>query len=75
MLEGVRYKNTFGTYSHGCFLPKNPAVTDMLLELSLKRKYGEEYVLPELMTETEDLARKQALDYINGNKNAVSSDR
>jgi CobQ-like glutamine amidotransferase family enzyme len=38
----------------------------MLLELALKRKYGEDYELPELSTETEDLARKQALDYIEG---------
>ncbi|MCR5593225.1 MAG: glutamine amidotransferase [Saccharofermentans sp.] len=73
-LEGVRYKNTFGTYSHGSLLPKNPAITDMLLELALKRKYGADYELSELATETEDLARKQALDYINGNTNGITND-
>ena len=67
-MEGCVYKNTFGTYSHGSLLPKNPVITDMLLELALKRKYGEDYVLPELSTEVEDLARKQALDYIEGIK-------
>ena len=65
-MEGCVYKNTFGTYSHGSLLPKNPAITDMLLSLALKRKYGEDYELPELSTEVEDLARKQAIDYIEG---------
>ena len=65
--EGAVYKNTFGTYSHGSLLPKNPAITDMLLSIALKRKYGDDYELGELSTETEDLARKQALDYIEGN--------
>ena len=64
--EGMVYKNTYGTYSHGSLLPKNPAITDMLLSLALKRKYGEDYVLPELSTENEDLARKQAIEYIEG---------
>ena len=66
-LEGCVYKNTYGTYSHGSLLPKNPAITDMLLSLALKRKYGDDYELSELTTEAEDLARKQALDYIEGN--------
>lgn len=65
-MEGCVYKNTFGTYSHGSLLPKNPAITDMLLSLALKRKYGEDYELLELSTEVEDLARKQAIDYIEG---------
>ena len=34
--EGARYKNVFGTYLHGSFLPKNPHFTDYLLELALK---------------------------------------
>ena len=33
--EGARYKNAFGTYLHGSFLPKNPHFTDYLLELAL----------------------------------------
>ena len=62
--EGARYKNTFCTYSHGSFLPKNARVTDMLLELALKRRYGESYVLPELDCEVEDLALNKALSYL-----------
>jgi CobQ-like glutamine amidotransferase family enzyme len=38
--EGVRWKNVFGTYSHGPVLPKNPALCDAVLETALTRKYG-----------------------------------
>lgn len=62
--EGAVYKNTFCTYSHGSLLPKNPAITDMMLSIAMKRKYGEDYELPALSCETEDLARKQAIEYI-----------
>ena len=33
--EGARYKNVFGTYMHGSFLPKNPQFADYLIELAL----------------------------------------
>lgn len=36
--EGARYKNVFGTYLHGSFLPKNPHFADYLLELALNKK-------------------------------------
>lgn len=36
--EGARYKNVFGTYLHGSFLPKNPIFADYLLELALGEK-------------------------------------
>ncbi len=39
--EGARFKNVFGTYMHGSFLPKNPQFTDYMLELVL----GEELSL------------------------------
>ena len=38
--EGARYKNVYATYSHGCLLPKNPAICDFLLKTALERKYG-----------------------------------
>ena len=66
--EGAVYKNTFCTYSHGSLLPKNPEITDMLLERALKRKYGEDYVLPPLDDSVEQRAKKQALDYIKNGK-------
>lgn len=36
--EGVLFKNTFGTYAHGCVLPKNPALADEII----KRATGDE---------------------------------
>lgn len=66
--EGVRYRNTFGTYSHGSFLPKNPFITDMLLELALKNREGEGYKLPPLGSEIEEKALKEALKYIETGK-------
>lgn len=37
-LEGVRYKNVFGTYLHGSLLPKNPYLADKLIKLAMERK-------------------------------------
>ena len=61
--EGAIYKNVYCTYSHGSFLPKNPRMTDHLLRIALKRRYGEDYELPVLSTESEDFARAALLKY------------
>jgi len=61
--EGAIYNNVYCTYSHGSFLPKNPRMTDHLLSLALKRRYGEDYELPGLSTENEDFARAALLRY------------
>jgi len=37
--EGARYKNVYGTYSHGSLLPKNPLLCDKILNDTLYRKY------------------------------------
>ena len=57
--EGARYKNVFGTYSHGCLLPKNPAVCDLLLTTALTRKYGSCRLSP-----LDDSMEKAAHDYM-----------
>ena len=44
--EGVRYRNLFGTYSHGPLLPKNPALCDHILLTALQRKYGTAELVP-----------------------------
>lgn len=44
--EGAVYKNAFGTYLHGSFLPKNPRFADHLLGLALERKYGSSALSP-----------------------------
>ena len=58
--EGVRFRNVFGTYSHGPVLPKNPALCDCILETALARKYGA-FALPPLPDEAERAARAEAL--------------
>ncbi len=46
--EGARFKNVFGTYLHGSFLPKNPHFADYLIELALEKRYGEKIQLSPL---------------------------
>ncbi|HHV83891.1 MAG TPA: glutamine amidotransferase [Tepidanaerobacter syntrophicus] len=38
--EGMRYKNTIGTYLHGPLLPNNPRLCDKIIEAALRNKYG-----------------------------------
>lgn len=44
--EGARYKNVFASYSHGCLLPKNPKLADLILKTALERKYGAATLTP-----------------------------
>ena len=55
--EGALYKNSFGTYSHGPILPKNPKLTDYLIEEALKLKYNKEIKLKNLEDLLEEKAR------------------
>lgn len=59
--EGVRYKNTFGTYCHGPILPKNPDFADLIIENALLRKYGKAELSP-IDNTLEIIARKQVRD-------------
>lgn len=54
--EGVRYKNVYGTYSHGPVLPKNPAFCDHILLGALQYKYGAAELAP-LDDSAEEAAR------------------
>ena len=56
--EGAVYRNVYCTYSHGSFLPKNPAMTDYLLRKAVEVQTGAPFALPELDTDIEDFARK-----------------
>ena len=58
--EGARYKNVFGTYSHGPLLPKNPAFCDHILQNALTRKYGQTELSP-LDDSAEEVARNYML--------------
>ena len=45
--EGARYKNVFGTYSHGSLLPKHPVLCDFILQTALNHRYdGAEPLAP-----------------------------
>lgn len=57
--EGVRYKNIFGTYSHGPLLPKNPELADFILNLAIDRKYP-----GASLTELDDTMEKAAHDHM-----------
>ena len=54
--EGAHFKNVFGSYLHGSFLPKNPNFTDYLLKLALQEN------LNELDDETENNLHKSLLN-------------
>ena len=58
--EGVRFLNTFGTYSHGPVLPKNPQLADLLISKALENKYGKADLKP-LDDKLEALAQKQVM--------------
>ena len=57
--EGARYKNVFATYGHGCLLPKNPQIADLILRWALERKYGKAELAP-----LDDSLELQAHDYM-----------
>ncbi len=59
--EGALYKNVFCTYSHGSFLPKNPAVADLLIQRALSRRYSQPIQLEPLPDRMEKNARSAIL--------------
>lgn len=59
--EGCIYKNAVGCYMHGSLLPKNPVLTDWLIERALATKYGGEISLEKLDDQVETEAHKQAV--------------
>lgn len=62
--EGARYKNVFGSYLHGSFLPKNPHFADYLISLALHKRYKEEIELSKL----DDSFEHRAHDALIGKK-------
>ncbi len=59
-LEGALYKNAIGCYLHGALLPKNPQLTDWLLQAGLHHRYGEHVTLPPLDDSLETAAHESA---------------
>lgn len=66
-MEGVRYKNVFGTYLHGPLLPKNPHLADFLIELALERR-GNVSILSPLGDNMEIAAHKAIMTRFESNK-------
>ena len=60
--DGVRYKNTIGTYLHGPLLGKNPEIADHLLGVALTNKFGNEGAL--MLTPLDDAVEKAANAYM-----------
>ena len=61
--EGVADNNLYGTYLHGSLLPKNPTLTDELLEKAFYRRYGKDIPFPPASesTDIEQHAHDKAL--------------
>jgi CobQ-like glutamine amidotransferase family enzyme len=58
--EGARYKNVIASYMHGSLLPKNPQISDFLIEKAITKKYGE--FTPTVIDDRfSELAREAAL--------------
>ena len=64
--EGARYRNVFCSYLHGPLLPKNPALTDYLLTLSLTRQGMASKELTTLDDSLENAANQAMLKRIIG---------
>lgn len=65
--EGARYRNVFCSYLHGPLLPKNPALTDLLISLALRRR-GLEHRLAPLDDSFEERANRAMVARLLGNK-------
>lgn len=63
--EGVRYKNVFGSYSHGPMLPKNPDFCDLLIKTVLERKTGTSVALQPLTDRLETLANNYMINRLS----------
>ena len=61
--EGIFRKNMIGTYLHGPLLPKNPVVTDYVIQTALERKYGS-YQLEPLDDSDEQKANTYMIEQI-----------
>jgi CobQ-like glutamine amidotransferase family enzyme len=60
--EGARYKNALGCYLHGALLPKNPAITDWLIEAGLAHAGGNPRELSPLDDRIERAAHATAVN-------------
>jgi lipid II isoglutaminyl synthase (glutamine-hydrolysing) len=67
-LEGARSGNVFATYLHGPVLPKNPWLTDRLIEIAVTRAEGAPFTLAPLDDQLELRAHEMALSKAMANR-------
>ncbi len=59
-IEGASYQNIIGTYLHGSILPKNPHLTDAILQKAL-HFHDKDFTLPEADWHLEQLAHQSVV--------------
>ena len=70
--EGARVHNVIGTYMHGSLLPKNPAISDFLIETAVTRRYGTFDTSDQTPEQAKELAR---LDQVATNARKAAAER
>ena len=63
--EGAVYKNVIATNLHGPILPKNPALSDLIIKKALEKKYGQVDLKP-LSDNFETIASKNIISRVLG---------
>lgn len=59
--EGAIYRNALGCYMHGALLPKNPKLSDWLIEAGLEHRYGNVPLMKSLDDAIESQAHETAM--------------
>ncbi len=72
--EGVFYKNVIGTYLHGALLPKNPWLTDYLIQKALAYR-GSDSMLAMIDDSLEEKAHHVAIELAGSKKHKRMSTR
>lgn len=72
--EGAVYKNVIGTYLHGSLLPKNPWLTDYLLQKALSYR-NQKYQLLSLDDTLEEQAHRATIKLASSRRHKLQSTR
>jgi lipid II isoglutaminyl synthase (glutamine-hydrolysing) len=72
--EGAIYKNVIGTYLHGSLLPKNPWLTDYLLQKALSFR-GQSHQFRDLDDSLEHQAHRSAVKLASSRRHRIRSSR
>ena len=70
--EGAVVNHVIGTYMHGSLLPKNPAISDFLIETAVTRRYGTFDTSDQTPEQAKELVR---LDQVAANARKAAAER